>query len=815
MKKSVRIISAILAAVFVLLMLPVSTFAANSFEITEFDRGYWGPKDTPLLVLLINCDPSSNGADGESGEIMLKHMDHSYWSDLLFGDNPKGLKAYFEIQSEGNFRFTPAQENFVDASKKNKKNDGIVEVTVNNSISSGTSASTSDPERYNALAAAVKGGYVDFSVYDVDRNGTVDNTELMVVLICAGYEATRTSNKPSYNAHASSFSYDFNGVKVSTKYTKVGEMMSDTNPLTVGSFCHELGHNLGNGDLYAAGATQPWGGWNAPAGGASVMGATGGGSAGTLAGERSGQTPSNFDPYHLTVYGLMNYTNVSDGVYTLYSRQSSKGKYGILKISTPNPDEYYLIENRYFDDSSAHFDGTSWRIPTDPAILIWHVDQSLADAGRAGAGMRINSKGTNADIGVAALAPKAEGDNWNPATPGTFNEKGQIFDCRAYAFPGSGTWHTNLSDEEAADYHLKIEILSEPGHEMQIKVTGALESATPRYSIGASPDFTTIAVSGQITDLNGQTLTSLRLEASETEDFKTIAATVDVTPEKDGVYNGTLTGLKEGTYYFTRVVLGTKNGEFSDDVKVKTRQQIVEDTTSYNIDFHRDPIAGTKPYAQKANVGEPVIVKFPMKKTGYVFAGWYLDEAFTEYFELGTGKDDHEDIALYAKWVPTAEAAKLTVVGATLLNEKANPAGYAAVGDTFKEPIVEPVDGKEFLGWYADEAFTTVFDFKTPVVDTTEVKIYAKWGSSGEIETSTTLPATETTTTVATSEATTTVGGEQQTTGGNSSEQTTGALVTEPGVKDDNTGVIVGVVVAVVAVGAIAVGAFLIVKKKK
>ncbi len=810
--------SAVLAAMFVLLMLPVSALAAESFEITEFDRGYWGPKDTPLLVLLVNCDPSLNGADGESGEIMLKYTDHSYWSDLLFGDNPKGLKAYYETQSEGNFRFTPAQESFADASKNNKVNDGIVEVTVNTSISGSTKSSTSDPERYNALAAAVNGGYVDFSVYDVDKNGSVDSTELMVVFICAGYESTRSSLTPSYNAHASTFNYSFNGVKVATEYTKVGEMMDASHPLTVGSFCHELGHNLGNGDLYAAGATDVWGGWNAPVGGASVMGATGGGSAGYLAGELTGETPSNFDPYHLTVYGLMNYTNVGDGEYTLYSRQSEEGDYSILKISTPNPNEYYLIENRYFDDSSEHFDATSWRIPTDPAILIWHVDQGLADAGRAGAGMRINSKGTNADIGVAALAPKAEGDDWNPATPGTFNEKGQVFDCRAYAFPGSGTWNTSLTDEEAEDFHLKIEILSDPGHEMTIRVTGALESATPRYSLSTESDYTSVALSGQITDLNGQTLTSLRIEASETEDFATIAASLDLVPETDGTYSGTLTGLKEGTYYYTRVVLGTKNGEFSDSVKIKTRQVIQEDTTTYNINFYKDLETSSKPYSQKATVGEAVVVKFPMKKTGYVFAGWYLDKAYTEYFELGTGKDDYEDIDLYAKWVPEDEAAKLTVVGATLLNEKANPSGYAAVGDVFKAPVAASVEGKEFAGWYADEAFTIPFDFNTPITDTAEVKVYAKWVSAGEeAEASTTLPATETTTTVASSE-TTAVGGEQQTTNGvdGSEETTTGDSVTEPAVKNDNnTGVVVGVIVAVVAVAAIAVGVVLVMKKRK
>ncbi len=697
-----------------------------AFEgISEFDYGYWGPKDTPLLVVLVNYDPSQNGEDFENGEMLLKHQDHSYWSELFFGDGPKTLKAYFETQSGGNFRFTPAAENYVNISQNDRKNDGIVEVSVTNSMNRSTKSSTSDPERYNALAEAVTKGYVDFSVYDTDKNGIVDETELIVVFIAAGYESTRSGSTPSYNAHASSFNYDFNGVKVSTDYTKVGEMINDNTPLTVGSFCHELGHNLGNGDLYAAGATSSWGGENSPAGKVSVM--AGNGSSGRNNGENNGESPSNFDPYHLTVYGLYDYTNVGDGTYTLYSRQSGAGTYNILKISTPDPSEYYLIENRYYDNSTPHFDSDT-NYQGTRGIIIWHVDQSLADSGRAGAGMRINSRGTNADIGVAALRPAAEGDNHNPASSGVFNAKGLVFDCRAYQFPGSGTWYTGLNDELAENFHLKIEILSDPGHEMTIKVMGACESVSPRYTFVQESDYTTITCSGQITDLNAQVLTSLTLEVSETEDFANIIASVSIKPDAKGNYTATAEGLKEGTYYYTRIVLGTEKDVFYDTAKVKTAMVVQENTTEYNINFYRDPAASNKPYTQKAKVGEPVVVKFPMKKTGYVFAGWYTDKEFTNYFELGTGKNDHQDIDLYARWVKADSAAKLTVVGATLVNDKANPAGYGVVGETFHEPIAAAKAGKTFLGWYADEACTQKFDFTQTITSTAEVKIYAKWG---------------------------------------------------------------------------------------
>jgi uncharacterized repeat protein (TIGR02543 family) len=362
-----------------------------------------------------------------------------------------------------------------------------------------------------------------------------------------------------------------------------------------------------------------------------------------------------------------------------------------------------------------------------------------------------------------------------------------------------------MTDAEAALLDLHIEILDDPGHEMSIKVTGAYEIVPPKYTFRQDSTETTITCKGQITDLNAQVLTSMRLEASLTEDFANVIASIPVTPDSAGNYEGTLTGLKEGTYYYTRVVLGTKNGEFSDTVKVKTSMVVEENTTEYNINFYRDPEANKKAYAQKGKVGEPIVVKFPMNKSGYVFLGWYADEAYTEYFEIANGKDDYQDIDLYARWVKKESAAKLTVVGAKLVNDKVNPAGYAAVGETFREPAIVMEEGKEFVGWYADEALTTPFDFDAVIENTAEVKIYAKWTSGAEA-----------TTTVATTEATTTAGGDSatETTGADASEGTTdGNQATEP--TSEGNGAVIGIVVAIVVVAAAAAVVVLVIKKKK
>ena len=134
MKRFTRLIALALSALLFFSFIPVhAADSSTEFEISEFDYGYWGPSDTPLLVILINLDPDSS-TSGETNETLLRHNDHSYWSEMFFGNGPKTLKTYFETQSGGNFRFLPAEENYVNDAKNNLANDGVIEVSVNTTV---------------------------------------------------------------------------------------------------------------------------------------------------------------------------------------------------------------------------------------------------------------------------------------------------------------------------------------------------------------------------------------------------------------------------------------------------------------------------------------------------------------------------------------------------------------------------------------------------------------------------------------------------------------------------------------------------------
>ena len=190
--RTVRILAAALAAIFMVLMLPIGASAVNLIATnpSQADEGYeyTGWSDIPLLVIKINYRPE--GAD----PTLIKTTDDTYWYEMLFGDGEKSMKSFFETCSDGNFRFVPAAENYVDASHKNVANDGIVEVTVNTNHPGGTNRG----EVGAAIAAAAE--FVDFKSFDVDGSGSVEKDELAIAFICAGYEATRSTKTPNNHA---------------------------------------------------------------------------------------------------------------------------------------------------------------------------------------------------------------------------------------------------------------------------------------------------------------------------------------------------------------------------------------------------------------------------------------------------------------------------------------------------------------------------------------------------------------------------------------------------------------------------------------
>lgn len=109
---------------------------------------------------------------------------------------------------------------------------------------------------------------------------------------------------------------------------------------------------------------------------------------------------------------------------------------------------------------------------------------------------------------------------------------------------------------------------------------------------------------------------------------------------------------------------------------------------------------------------------------GFTFDGWYADENRTIEFDFT--KPIKHNTTVYAKW--TAKDYKVSFV---------TEHGKAPTSQNvpYNEPATNPgeltAEGYTFIGWYADEAHKTKFDFSTPI--TGDTTIYAKWEKNAPV----------------------------------------------------------------------------------
>ena len=103
---------------------------------------------------------------------------------------------------------------------------------------------------------------------------------------------------------------------------------------------------------------------------------------------------------------------------------------------------------------------------------------------------------------------------------------------------------------------------------------------------------------------------------------------------------------------------------------------------------------------------------------GFTFDGWYADDTRTIEFDFT--KPIKSNTKVYAKWTAKDyEVSFITEHGNTPTSQNVKFNGTAT------DPGKLTADGYTFIGWYADAAYTTEFNFSTPI--TGDTKVYAKW----------------------------------------------------------------------------------------
>ena len=238
----------------------------------------------------------------------------------------------------------------------------------------------------DACALAAQNG-VDFSMYDNDNDGKVDN----VFVFFAGEDEAEGADENSIWSHSwylfrgAGISLELNG-KMIDRYACSSEMtriidsstgkLIETRLSGIGTFCHEFSHTLGLPDFYDTDYEED-GGWAAGLWSSTSLMDSGNQN-------NQGNTPPNFNAIEREILGLSTPTIIeTDGKFTL-SPVNAHGE--VYRINTDVENEYYLLECRADDQ------GTWDEFIGGSGMLVYHIDKTSSVADKWN---RLNTVNTN------------------------------------------------------------------------------------------------------------------------------------------------------------------------------------------------------------------------------------------------------------------------------------------------------------------------------------------------------------------------------------------------------------------------------------
>lgn len=208
--------------------------------------------------------------------------------------------------------------------------------------------------------------YVDYDVYDLDANGTMD-VPLVVIHAGTGYEYGGQPYNMWSHAWQTRYPPTPDGVRV-VDYSTDPEYWVGPGDMTVGVLCHELGHNFGLPDLYdydinpSTGNYESFGvgDWSLMASG-SWNGAGG-----------NGGSPARLDAWSATRLGFNAPVNVTTTITAASIPSVNATRSGSVYRVEPgggtSGKQYFLVENRRKTGTDSYLPGQG--------LLVWHVDEN-------------------------------------------------------------------------------------------------------------------------------------------------------------------------------------------------------------------------------------------------------------------------------------------------------------------------------------------------------------------------------------------------------------------------------------------------------
>lgn len=633
-------------------------------------------KEIPLIVILANFDADGDGEndwDENEPDKLYKDKSQPYFGEqwagselmdhynLYFGDG-LSLTNYYEELTMGAFKFVPIEFDVIP--EGSPVTNGMIEVVVHHEHPSAYGGSAKAQSAIKAVFEATD-PYIDYTKYDINNNGRIDETEMGVVILNPGQDASNGTNamggRQKFQVHGTSqglpaYCDDLSFSKVSNfgEYGAAGGIMK------IGTPAHELAHNLGAEDLYDTNRNGH--------GGATISGwpraydfslECNGNHRG------NGAYPTYLDPYHRVYLGWAEEVVVEDGVYTISSTLTDK--YVALRVNTPDPGEYYLIEIRLKEGFEAKLtDGDS-----RGGIMVWHIDQDLnkryfaegsASTSTAVGGQRHDP----AIVPLFRVGYDAAGQYMSTTSPSDpfyyYSEDDPttaVFESGKFHSVTNGTQSLNSYPdtwEGKENFNLRVEVLSEPGQEMTVKITTERKDFAPILSATYSTKtHNSITVQGKIDALNNATVTGCAAMLATDANFTENVIAKNAVLGENGIFEVTFDGLTPETQYYYKAYLDSDNG-YAEDTGNTPTSSAPKEKTYVEVSLFSD--ADARAYTIKANFGKKLEIpsgwlnSITKKKPGMKLEGWYYDAEFTQPFDMNTViEKGTEPFSLYAKWV--------------------------------------------------------------------------------------------------------------------------------------------------------------------
>lgn len=319
---------------------------------------------------------------------------------------------------------------------------------------SGTGGADVRPREMVLEAVEALKDKIDFSQYDFDKDGCVDN--VFVVYAGEGEASGGPAESVWPHSWAVGGTHIYNGKRL-YGYCCTNEWNTNGKPAPIGTFVHEFSHVMGLPDLYNTDDSRVSytpGRW-------SVL------DYGPYNNE--GNTPPAFGAFERNAMGwLVPRTFRTSGVYQLEDIQKSND---CILIQSSDVNEFFLLENRQKTGWDAYLPGHG--------MLVWHVDfnQSIWDRNV------VNNNASHNYVDIIEACGTA--DNYDMSVMGGYPFPGtsSVTDLSSYTDPALKVWRGNpvdvvIYDIDEADGVVSFHVERDFRYETPEALDGVAESAS-------------------------------------------------------------------------------------------------------------------------------------------------------------------------------------------------------------------------------------------------------------------------------------------------------------------------------------------------